>query len=77
LEVFPFSTKFLGYDNVKIVLGKGSGKASIIYKLKELGFDVPPKRELDKIIEKVKEAAEEKKRVLTESEFRSIIKEVC
>ena len=76
LEVFPFSTKFLGYDNVKIVLGKGSGKASIIYKLKELGFDIPPKREIDKIIEKVKVAAEEKKRVLTESEFRSIVKEI-
>ena len=76
LEVFPFSPDFLGFDGVKIALGKGSGRASIIYRLKELGFEIPPEEKIDQILEKVKVSSEEKKRLLTDGEFKSIVKEL-
>ncbi len=76
LEVFPFSPDFLGFDEVKIALGKGSGRASIIYWLKEIGLKMPPEEKIDQILEKVKVLSEEKKRVLTDEEFKSIVKEL-
>ncbi len=76
LEVFPFNPEFLGYDKVKIVLGKGSGAASIVYRLKELGLKIPAEEKIDQILEKVKVFSEEKKRLLTDKEFLSIFREV-
>ena len=74
LEVFPFSPHFLGFDKVKIALGKGSGRASVIYRLEELGLDIPSEEKIKQILEKVKLLAEEKKRLLTDEEFKSIVK---
>ena len=76
LEVFPFSPNFLGFDEVKIALGKGSGRPSIIYRLKELGLRIPFEEKIVQILEKVKLLSEEKKRLLTDEEFKSIIKEI-
>ncbi len=76
LEVFPFNPKFLGFEKVNIVLGKGSGRASIIYCLNELGMQVPSDEKLDEILIKVKTLSEEKKRLLTDKEFSSIVKEI-
>lgn len=74
LEVFPFNPDFLGFDKVEISLGKGSGKASIIYRMKELGLTIPPDEEIYTILEKVKVLAEEKRRLVTDNEFISIVK---
>lgn len=74
LEVFPFNPDFLGFDKVEISLGKGSGKASIIYRMKELGLTIPPDEEIYTILDKVKVLAEEKRRLLTDNEFISIVK---
>jgi isopropylmalate/homocitrate/citramalate synthase len=74
LEVFPFSTQFLGFDRVNIALGKKSGRPSITYRLKKLGIDPPPDEKINQILEKVKVKAEEKKRSLTDAEFLSILK---
>jgi isopropylmalate/homocitrate/citramalate synthase len=74
LEVFPFKPDFLGFDKVEISLGKGSGKASIIYRMKELGLTIPPDEEIYTILDKVKVLAEEKRRLLTDNEFISIVK---
>lgn len=76
LEVFPFSPHFLGFDGVKIVLGKGSGKASVIYKLEALGLEIPSEEKISQILEKVKVFSEEKKRLLTDEEFKSIVKKL-
>jgi isopropylmalate/homocitrate/citramalate synthase len=76
LEVFPFNPEFLGFDKVTIALGKGSGRASIIYRLKALGLRIPPQEKIDQILEKVKVLSEEKKRLLTDEEFKSIVKEL-
>ena len=76
LEVFPINPKFLGVEGVKIGLGKKSGRANIIYRLKELGLKIPPEEDIVKILEKVKVTSEEKKRLLTDEEFISIVKSV-
>lgn len=76
LEAFPFNPTFLGFDKVKIGLGKGSSKHSIVYKLNELGLTVPSEEKIFKIVDKVKGLSQEKKRLLDDEEFLSIIKEV-
>ena len=73
LEVFPFNPDFLGFEEVKIALGKGSGRASIIHWLNKLGLEIPPREKIDRILNKVKILAEEKKRLLTDEEFKVII----
>ena len=76
LEVFPFNPDFLGFEEVKIALGKGSGRASIIHWLNKLGLEIPPREKIDKILAKVKTLAEENNRLLTDKEFKTIIKDV-
>ncbi len=76
LEVFPLKPNFLGFDKIEIALGKGSGKASIIYRLKELGLKIPPEEKISQIQEEVKVFSEKKKRLLTDEEFKSIVKQL-
>ncbi|MEM2367066.1 MAG: pyruvate carboxyltransferase [Candidatus Bathyarchaeia archaeon] len=73
LEMFPFLPNVVGHNNVKIVLGKKSGRDSIAYKLKELGLKAPEDK-IDQILEMVKTTSEKKKRVLTDEEFKEIVK---
>lgn len=76
LEMFPFLPGFTGHESgVKVVLGKKSGKDSIIYKAKKLKVSIPEDK-LDKILTTVKETSEEKKRILTDQEFIEILREV-
>jgi isopropylmalate/homocitrate/citramalate synthase len=75
LEIFPFSPDLVGHKQVKIALGKKSGTPSILYKLDELGLKVPEDRIPD-ILMRVKTLSEEKKRTLTDEEFKEIIKEI-
>jgi methanogen homocitrate synthase len=56
-----------------VVLGKKSGKDSIIYKLNELGLKAPEDK-VEQILEAVKTYSEQKKRVLTDHEFVEIVK---
>lgn len=72
LEMFPFLPSLVGHDPVRIVLGKKSGRDSIIYKVEKLGLKVPEDK-LEQVLEAVKTYSEEKKRVLTDGEFREII----
>jgi isopropylmalate/homocitrate/citramalate synthase len=76
LEVYPFSPEYLGFDKVTIALGKGSGRASIIHRLKELELEIPSEEKIDQILERVKVLSEEKKKLLTDEEFRSIVKQL-
>lgn len=73
LEVFPINPKFLGYNEVKIALGKGSGGDSIIYKMNELGLKIPSEEKIMQILENVKTLSEEKRRLLKDEEFKSIL----
>ena len=76
LEVFPIKPDFLGYDEVKIALGKGSGKDSIVYKMNELGLKIPSEEKIVQILEEIKTLSEDKKRLLKDEEFKSILNKI-
>jgi isopropylmalate/homocitrate/citramalate synthase len=58
----------------KIVLGKKSGRASIEFRLKELGLSVPDQH-IATILARVKEEAIKNKRPISDEEFRAIVTE--
>lgn len=69
-----FSPELVGQTR-NIVLGKKSGRASIEFKLKELGMKAK-KEQVEEILEKVKDKSVKKKAAITDEEFREIIKGV-
>ncbi len=73
LEIFPFLPSFVGYESPNIVLGKKSGRSNITYKAKKLGVTVPSDK-IDDILMRVKEKSYEKKALLADDEFISMIK---
>lgn len=74
LEMFPFLPSFTGHeDRVNIVLGKKSGRDSITYKVKKLGLELS-ETNVEKVLSRVKEESEDKKRILTDQEFIQIVK---
>lgn len=72
LVMFPYHWNLVGQKNVEIVLGKKSGRDSIIRKLKELGLD-PSTFDIDKILEQVKEESIKRKSPISDEAFRQII----
>ena len=60
----------------EVVLGKKSGKASIIYKLGELGLGEANDEMLAEMLTRVKRKGIEKKDILSDAEFKSIVSEV-
>lgn len=77
LEMFPFLPTFTGHpDKVNILLGKKSGRDSIRYKVDKLSLDVElSEDQVGKVLTRVKETSEDKKRTLTDREFVAIVKE--
>jgi isopropylmalate/homocitrate/citramalate synthase len=73
LEVFPFLPEVVGHEGVEILLGKKSGRDSIFYVARKLGITLPEVA-VDEILQKVKMAAEAKKRVVTQQEFLEIVR---
>ncbi len=77
VELFPFHWSLVGHDPAEIVLGKGSGRDSILYYLSALGYDILPEdSRLDEILVRVKERSLDKKGLLEIDEFRAIVEEV-
>ncbi len=73
LEIFPFHWNLVGHKKPRVVLGKHSGTTSIEVWLKKLGKKASG-QQIDKILEEVKQKACEEKRLVTESDFKDIIK---
>lgn len=57
----------------EVVLGKKSGKASVLYKAKELGLGELSDDEAAEILNAVKQKGIEKRNILDEAEFREIV----
>ncbi len=57
----------------EVVLGKKSGKASIHYKLKEMGIEMPEDLDVDGLLTEVKQLGIAKKDILTDSEFLDLL----
>lgn len=74
LAVFPFLPDMVGRQ-MRIVLGKKSGKESIRVKLAELGQEASD-GQVEAILARVKELGEAKKGCLDEEEFHEIVAEV-
>ena len=60
----------------EVVLGKKSGKQSIVYKLDELGFDEADDEQIAQILEMVKQSGINRRDILTDEEFKRIAETV-
>jgi isopropylmalate/homocitrate/citramalate synthase len=72
LVMFPYAWDFVGQEGVELVLGKKSGRDSIMYKLKNLGLDLSTE-EVDKILEHVKEESTKRKSPISDEVFKEIL----
>jgi len=68
----PFSSALVGAER-RIVLGKKSGLDSIRIKAEELGLDVPEERRAA-LLEAVKRLGTEKRGLVTDDEFRNLVR---
>lgn len=73
LEMFPFLPELVGHDPVRIVLGKKSGRDSILYTAEKMGVSVSD-GQVDRLLAAVKSAAMEKKRSLNETESSELLR---
>lgn len=71
LEMYPFLPESVGHDPVRIIMGKKSGKDSVLYKAEKLGIEVDDAR-VDALLQKVKQFAIDNKRPMSEEEFQSM-----
>lgn len=60
----------------EVVLGKKSGKASIAYKLEELGLGEADEDETAEILDEVKQAGIKKRDILSDDEFKAIVEAI-
>jgi isopropylmalate/homocitrate/citramalate synthase len=72
-ELFPYRWDVVGQPPPKVVLGKGSGIDSIKAALKKLGVEAT-EEEAMQVVMAVKQFSLERKRLLTDEEFRSVVK---
>ena len=70
-SIEPFSSTLVGAER-RIVLGKKSGIDSIRIKAEELGLDVPEERR-PALLEAVKRLGTEKRGLVTDDEFRTLV----
>lgn len=73
--LYPFLWDLVGREPPEVVLGKWSGKPSIIYWLEKLGIEIPEEK-VGELLLKVKDKGLELKRCITTKEFESIAKEL-
>lgn len=76
LVMYPYTWDLVGQKGVEIVLGKKSGRDSIIRKLKELGED-PSAVDVDKILGQVKEESIKRKSPISDEVFKEILSRTC
>ncbi len=75
VEAFPFRPELVGQSRPQVVLGKGSGIDSIAYRLDQLGISAS-NDEMLAILQEVKARSLQKKGLLDEDEFRTIVERV-
>lgn len=72
LITFPYHWSLVGHEGVKIVLGKKSGRDSIIVKLEEMKID-PSIVDIDKVLEEVKDRSIKLKKPVSDEDFKRIV----
>ncbi len=76
VEIFPYRWDLVGQPAPEVVLGKGSGRESVVHKLRALGLGTPSEDAVAEILQAVKRASLDKKGPLTDEEFVAIVKSV-
>ncbi|MEM1956589.1 MAG: hypothetical protein QXN44_07655, partial [Candidatus Caldarchaeum sp.] len=71
-EIFPFSPKVVGHNGIRVVVGKKSGRDSLVYLSRKLGLNIA-EEEIDGLLRLVKETAMMFKRDLSLEEFMEIL----
>ena len=74
LEMYPFVPELVGHDGVKIILGKKSGRDSVLYMAEKHNLQLSD-ASVDEVLRRVKEMAIEKKRPLSEEEFLELARQ--
>jgi isopropylmalate/homocitrate/citramalate synthase len=74
LSMFGTAPQFFGRQG-EVVLGKKSGKASINYQLEKFGIENISDEQLGEILAEVKTRGAEKKSLLTDEEFKEIVRQ--
>ena len=74
-ELFPFRPEVVGHAPAKSVLGKGSGLDSVKIRLADLGIKATDEQ-VNRVVAALKEASLADKRLITEEEFRDIVRRV-
>ena len=75
LEMYPFLPQLVGHEDVKIILGKKSGRDSLMYMAEKHGVELSDAA-IDSLLLTVKETALANKRPITEEEFLSLAHQV-
>jgi isopropylmalate/homocitrate/citramalate synthase len=71
-ELFPFRAEVVGQAPISVVFGKGSGIDSVKWGLRKLGVQFN-EEEAMKCVAAIKEFSLQRKRLLTDEEFRSVV----
>jgi isopropylmalate/homocitrate/citramalate synthase len=72
LVVYPYSWDLVGQKGVEIIIGKKSGRDSIVSKLKALGLVVPEEK-IDRVLELIKEESVKRKSPISDDVFKEIV----
>ena len=75
LEYVPFTPDLVGQKQVNIVLGKNTGLPNIKCWLDKLNLEVPEEKQMS-LLMKIKEISLDKKRLLSEDEFKELVKTI-
>jgi len=72
----PLNYEIVGGKAIEVVLGKKSGRYSIMLKAWELGLPQPSEEQAAQMVNRVKEISEAERRLVTEDEFKKIYAEL-
>jgi isopropylmalate/homocitrate/citramalate synthase len=75
LIMFPYTWDLVGQEGVKLLLGKKSGRESVVNKLNELGLDAT-KIDVDKLLLLIKEESLKKKATLSDNDFKMLLTKI-
>lgn len=74
----PFAPRLIGAPPIEYAIGKGSGKANVLYYLEKNGYDVESisKEQMEAVINEIKEESRVRKALLSESDLLDIFHKV-
>ncbi len=73
--MMPYLPEVVGRDELEVVLGGSSGKASVSYYLDSLGIECT-EEEIEQLVEKVKARGRTKRDLVSQAEFEEIVRDV-